>query len=264
MNRSAGNANGAENDSSGWTTMPCTLDEGPAPRAAIGLIVLTTDMVIEPEMYTFLPRDGVSLYSARIHKDKGVSAETIRAMEDDLTRTATQILPGDHLDVIAFGCASCTTAIGEGRVAALLQKARSGVAVTDAITASLKGLEALGVRRIAMLTPWPDDVNEVAGSYVAEHGFEVAAKGSFKQAVDGKIHRVPPRAVYQAGLELGRRKVDGLLISGTGLRVASVLGELEEDLGKPVVTSTQSLAWHSLRLAGYQEPVRGFGRLLTV
>src|SRR5579859_5933718 len=33
-----------------WETMPCTPDEGPARTAAIGLITLSNDVVIEPEL----------------------------------------------------------------------------------------------------------------------------------------------------------------------------------------------------------------------
>ncbi|MDP6620115.1 MAG: Asp/Glu racemase, partial [Nitrospinota bacterium] len=124
------------------------------------------------------------------------------------------------------------------------------------------GLEVLGARRIAMLTPWADDVNRFAESYIADRGFEIPIKGSFKRTDGYEIHRVSPEAVYDAGLKLGRADVDGLLISGTGLRVSPVLESLEDALGKPVITSTQALAWHGLRLAGIDDPVAGYGRLL--
>lgn len=59
-------------------------------------------------------------------------------------------------------------------------------------------------------------------------------------------------------------EVDALFVAGTGLRVSAVLGGLEAAIGKPVVTSNQALAWHSLRLAGYGRPVEGYGRLMAV
>ena len=204
----------------------------------------------------------MSIHANRITKRRVVSVETAREMEADLTKTAAQILPGGPLKVIAFGCASCTMTIGDARVVALLRETRPGLAVTDAITASLIGLEALGVRRIAMLTPWADDVNRFGESYIANRGFEIPVKGSFKQTDDYEIHRISPEAVYDAGLELGRADVDGLLISGTGLKVSPILESLEDALRKPVITSTQSIAWQSLRLAGIDDPVAGYGKLL--
>ncbi len=43
---------------SDWRTLRCQLDDGPAPRAAIGLIALASDSVIEPELRRFLPTLG--------------------------------------------------------------------------------------------------------------------------------------------------------------------------------------------------------------
>jgi len=41
-----------------------------------------------------------------------------------------------------------------------------------------------------------------------------------------------------------------------------MLDRLEQDLGKPAITSMQASLWQALRLAGLREPVTGFGRLL--
>ena len=38
---------------------------------------------------------------------------------------------------------------------------------------------------------------------------------------------------------------------------------LEKDLGKPVVTSQAATLWHALTLLQIDEPVKGYGRLLT-
>jgi maleate cis-trans isomerase len=37
---------------------------------------------------------------------------------------------------------------------------------------------------------------------------------------------------------------------------------LEQDLGKPVITGNQATMWHAMRLAGVQESIAGYGRLL--
>jgi maleate cis-trans isomerase len=43
-----------------------------------------------------------------------------------------------------------------------------------------------------------------------------------------------------------------------------VLQALEEDLGKPVVSSASAMMWHALRLVGVAAPIAGYGRLLTL
>ena len=251
-------------ETSSWAHMPCVLDSGPAAQAAIGLIVLASDTVIEPEVQTFLPRDGVALYGSRIPLAKIVRVAELKAMEQHIPEVAARILPDDDLDVMAFGCTSGSMVIGPDRVAAAVHVAKPGLPVTNPVSAALKGLETLGIRRIALLTPYVDEVNAAVEDYVAGQGFDIVVKGSFKQNGDPQITRVPPEAIFEAGCELGKADVDGLFISCTALRCSSVIARLEDAIGKPVVTSNQALAWDCLRLAGYKKPVEGYGRLLTV
>jgi len=55
---------------------------------------------------------------------------------------------------------------------------------------------------------------------------------------------------------------DGVLLSGTGLPTAGVIETLEQDLGKPVISSTLALFWRALRVAGVRARIEGFGTLL--
>lgn len=246
-----------------WQHMSCKLDAGPAPKAAIGLITLANDMTIEPELRAFLPHDGVALYASRVPLPKVVSVETLIGMRDHIPSIAELIVPFSKLDVIAFGCTSGSMAIGPETVAARVHETRPEVAVSNPVSAALKGLRKLGGKRIALLTPYIDEVNEVVEEYVSGQGFEIVVKGSFKQPGDPEIVCIPPEAIYAAGLALGAHdEADALFISCTGLRVSTVIARLEEALGKPVVTSNQALAWDCLRLAGCDTKVPGYGQLL--
>ena len=57
---------------------------------------------------------------------------------------------------------------------------------------------------------------------------------------------------------------DAVFLSGVGLPTMSVLDLLEQDLGKPVFSSMAALTWASLRAAGVREPIKGYGRLLSL
>jgi maleate isomerase len=246
-----------------WETMPSTPDDGPARAAAIGLITLSNDVVIEHELQAFLaPVEGAAVFASRIPLMLELTPQALRDMEVHIPRAVALIVPDDRLDVMAFGCTSGSMAIGPERVAAAVHRARPGIAVTDPVSAALKALEALRARRIALLTPYPDAVNDVVAGYVSAQGFDIAERASFKQPNDPAIARVPPVAIERAGIELGRRKVDALFISCTALRCSSVIERIEQAIGKPVVTSNQALAWDCLRLAGCKTAVDGFGGLL--
>jgi maleate isomerase len=247
-----------------WEAMPCTPDNGPAHTAAIGLITLSNDVVIEPELRRFLGDvEGASVYASRIPLVLELTPQGLRDMEGHIPRAVELIVPNDRLDVMAFGCTSGSMAIGPDRVAAAVHRVRPGIAVTDPVSAALKGLKALAARRIALLTPYPDAVNDVVAAYVGAQGFDIAERASFKQPNDPAIARVPPDAILSAGVALGRRKVNALFISCTALRCSSVIERIEQAIGKPVVTSNQALAWDCLRLAGCKAAVEGYGSLFT-
>ena len=81
-------------------------------------------------------------------------------------------------------------------------------------------------------------------------------------ADDTTVARISAPTIRQAALELGRLDaVDAVFVACTSLRVADSIVELERELNKPVTSSNHALAWHCLRLAGYVDPVPGFGRL---
>ena len=249
-------------ETSSWQQMPFTLDEGAPTKAAIGLITLSNDITIEPELVTFLPRDGVALYANRIPFSDANTVESLLAMERDICKTAALINPGERLDVVIFGCTSGTMTIGDDVVRARILEAKPDVETTDPITAGIAGLSHLGCRKIAVLTPYSDEVNAVVDRFITSKGVAIGARGSFKRERSAELCRVAPESIYDAGLVLGKANVDGLFISCTALRVSPVIERLEADLGKPVVASNQALAWHATRLAGCDDKVEGYGQLL--
>ena len=245
--------------------MPFALDAGIAHRAAIGLVVLATDHTIEHEFRQMLRIDGVAVYEARIHNAPEINPETLAEMERGIAATTALILPGDRLDVVAYACTSGSVVIGEEAVFARIREARPGIACTTPITAAIAGLRQLGAGRIALLTPYVESVNRMLRAYIEARGIEVPVMGSFSHENDNEVARIAIPSIRDAVLELGREpSVDAVFVSCTSLRVAEIVEALEAELGKPVTSSNHALAWHCLRLAGYDDPVPGFGRLFRV
>ena len=63
----------------------------------------------------------------------------------------------------------------------------------------------------------------------------------------------------------GRRadRVDACVLNWANIRVAPILGRLEDALGMPVISSNQAMLWHFLRSIGSDERVPGYGALLA-
>jgi len=242
--------------------LPFAFDAGIAARAAIGLVVLATDQTLEHEFRAMLRLDGVAYYESRIPNSSTINPTTLAAMERDLTGVAALILPGSKLDVVGYGCTSGTVVIGEEQVFARIRAAHPGIACTTPITAAVAGMKALGVRRIALLTPYVDAVNRLLRDFILARGLAVPVVGSFNHDEDREVARITTDSVKAAVRSLAAEpSVDGVFVSCTSLRVAAIVEELEAELGKPVTSSNHALAWHCLRLAGCNDVVPGFGRL---
>jgi maleate isomerase len=247
------------------THMAFQLDGGIAHRARIGLIVLATDHTIEHEFRRIYRLDGVALYESRIFNDAQVNAQTLAAMERDLAAAAGVILPGTKLDVVAYGCTSAAVVIGEEKVFARIREARPDVACTTPITAGVAGLRKLGAKRIALLTPYVDEVNQMFRRHVEGQGIGVPVMGSFNHGNDNEVARISQASIKDAVRELAREPaVDGVFVSCTSLRVADIAEELEAEIGKPVTSSNHALAWHCLRLAGINDSLPELGRLFRI
>lgn len=242
-----------------------TLDEGIARRAAIGLVVLATDHTIEYEWRKLLAADGVAFYESRIHNSPDITPETLAQMDELIAPGVALIRPGERIDVVAFGCTSASMVLGEEHVGERIRETRPGVLYTTPITAARVGLEALGTRRIALLTPYVRRINEAMRDYLGARGIEVVRMGSFEHPDDNEVARIDAASVRSATLELGRRDdVEAVFVSCTSLRLVDDIAAIEAQLGKPVMSSNHAMAWHALRLAGVDEVSPQFGRLYTV
>ncbi len=238
-------------------------DHGVGARGRIGVIVLSNDQTLEHEFRTVLPADGVALYQTRVFCDARVTPETLSAMAPRIGPAVELLVPGLPLDVVGFGCTSASMVLGEEEIFARIRDVRADVACTTPVTGAFAAFAALGVRRVAVLTPYRRDVNEAVRSYLGARGIAVPVFGSFNEEDDNIVGRIDPASVRRAVLEIGARgDVDGVFVSCTSLRLVEIVADLEAGLGKPVTSSNHAMIWHCLRLAGINDELP-FGRLYS-
>jgi len=246
--------------------LPFEADSGIASRARIGLLVLATDFTIEHEWRKIMTGlDGVALYESRILNDNQITPETLRAMEPRIAAATDVILPGNALDVVAYGCTSASMAIGEEKVFARIREARPGAKCTTPITAAFAAFRALKAKRIGVLTPYRADVNRIVADYITARGFAVPVFGSFNEPDDGKVSRITPASVRAGvGTLLETAPVDAVFVSCTSVRLAEAAAAIEAETGVPVTSSNHAMAWHALRLAGVNDSLPQWGQLFTL
>ncbi|MBN9033435.1 MAG: aspartate/glutamate racemase family protein [Rhizobiales bacterium] len=237
------------------------LDKGVGTRANLGLLVLRTDQTIEDEFRHAIPDQGVALYEARLFSEVEITPPNLRKMYDEIPRTVG-LLPDVQFDVIGFACTSGSLVIGEDVIETRVQESMPGVKVTNPVTAARAALEALGVKRIALLTPYLANINHSLRASLIERGMDIPVMGSFNEPDDNLVARIRPQSIEKAILDVGASEdCDAVFVSCTSLRVARIVEQVERKLGKPVTSSNHALAWHMLRLSGVNDSIEGLGEL---
>jgi maleate isomerase len=155
--------------------------------------------------------------------------------------------------------------IGEDKVFSLMRAARPKLACTSPITAAMAGMTALGLKRIALLTPYVQSINDMMRSYIEAHGVAVPVMGSFNNSNDDEVARISLESTRAAAIDLGKSQhVDGIFVSCTSMRTIDIICEVEEAIGKPMLASNPAQAWHLLRLGNLKDKLPQWGRLFAI
>lgn len=214
-------------------------------KPAVGLIVLQTDEVLEPEIRGFMDDKNVPIYHSRVPSGADVTPDTLAAMEMVIPDAVSLLPPAADIKVIAYCCTSGSVVIGEENVVAAIHSVRPGVAVTNPITAVKARLQSLNAKRIALLTPYEPQVSNAMSEHLQASGFEITRFGAFGEKQEAKVVRIDRASVCAAIESIGSTKeCDCVFASCTNLRTLDLIDEMAEKIGKPVISSNSALGWH--------------------
>lgn len=229
-------------------------------RAKLGIIIPSNNTILEPEFARMVPA-GVSVHAARI-LTAGTTPEAIVEMERNAARAVTELRAG-AVDALAYACLATALVKGRGWAERFMEEVEreTSVPVTTAVTATLEGLTAVGARRVAVGTPYPQEIHRLLPPFFEAYGFEVVRSQTLDVKDALEVCRVPSSAAYRLARAVDTAEAQAVCIVATDFQTVDIIAALERDLRKPVVTTNQALLWRSLTLAGVGPAVTGYGRL---
>lgn len=237
-------------------------DQGRHHRAKIGYVLLATEQTVEDDVMKLCP-EGVGIHFARAAIADSITNESLAAQVDLLADCASTLLPDGSLDVICYGCTSGSLVIGEEKVFAELNRGAPGAIATSIISGVIRALRALEVKKLALVTPYLEEINQREVEYLERAGFEIVSVCGLNLEKDSDMVRVEPGYICEFALAQDHPDADALFISCGALRSLDVIAEIEVKAGKPVIGSSQAMIWDTLRLAGIDDRFEAYGRLLS-
>lgn len=230
-------------------------------RGRIGMILPSANRVAEPELMDLLP-DGISLHTTRI-KLAGTSPAELLASTEKVEEAAA-LLADNAPDLIAFHCTAVSTydADLEESLKRRIAKAagRPAIATSDALIAAFA---ALGARKVVMLSPYPQALNDREVAFLERHGIAVLRERGLDLPVSEHAD-VPPEEWRRQLAAIAHPDADAYFLGCTNIRAVPAIAAMERDLGRPVVSSNQAILWHALRSNGMADRLSGYGRLLAL
>jgi maleate isomerase len=226
----------------------------------IGLIIPSSNRMVEGEMVRHMP-PGVVAHIARVRM---TGAHHV-AIDQLISRVeaAAGTLNDARCDVVAFHCTANSMSegvAGEAKLLAALRHAGAPVATTTA-SAIRAAFESLGARRIVLITPYSEKTTAEEAEFLHKAGYEVPHARGYGLKGSDEFCSTPPQFWRDRVLEAVRPDADAYFISCANISVFPVIEEIEQKLGRPVVTSNQAVVWECLSLLGMNDRRNCPGRL---
>lgn len=218
-------------------------------------VVVPHDMVLDHELWRWTPADTSLLFNRTPYTDREVTLEMAEQIgETAVVEQAVRDLSAADPHLYVYACTSGSFVHGrhgERRLAAAMRRAGGAPAITTS-GAVLESLTALGVSRVAVATPYDVTLAARFGTFLAEAGIAVVSAGDL--GLGHHIWEVP----YETTLELVRAAdtdaAEAVVVSCTNLATYDIIGRLEAELGKPVISANRATMEAALRMVGRIPP----------
>src|SRR5438874_3812097 len=140
---------------------------------------------------------------------------------------------------------------------------------TSTVLSVVRAAEDLGIRKVAVVNKWSDEMNRSLGAFFARGGVEIVGSAT-RSLHPFDFHQIPADEHMQLAYALGCQAFtdhpdcDAVYIGGGSWIAEPVAVRLEEEFGKPVLCNQAAVIRHTLKMLGAWSPMTGHSKLLAM
>jgi maleate isomerase len=238
-------------------------------RAKVAVIVPSTNTVVEHDVSVLRPH-GVTFHTGRMYIDNPdlnsdeateglllqIRATISTAVRDVMTAKPDLLMMGMSAETFWGGVEGNAAFID--RVAAM----SGGLQVSTGASACRAALEAMGVKKISVFSPYQPISDRNVKRYFTEAGFDVVRITGMRAPTATAIAEITPAQIIRTLEEIDTPETEAIVQVGTNLSMLRLADEAEHWLGKPVISINAATLWHCLRAGGITDTWGGYGTLL--
>jgi maleate isomerase len=219
------------------------------PRAWAGVLVPPSNPSVEPELAHCLA-GNVSLYASRFPVMPGTTLLERNRRYLEVYRDSVKSFGELALRGIAIGLTGPSYRLMPAGDRALVRElsAHAGVPVMTASAAIDDALSALQVRRICVVSPYPQWLTDESVAYW--RGTEREVVQVVKISETFRAYELSDAEIGSALASVDTNAVDAIVLSGTGMLTLPAILDARARMDKPILSSNLCCAWWLLKAAG--------------
>ena len=252
-----------------------TADHPPPKNYRVGLIVPSSNTTMETEIPAMLrAREQIlperfTFHSSRMRM-KSVTKEELVAMDRDSDRCALE-LSDARVDVMGYACLVAIMSMGKGyhresqrRLHDITAANGAAAPVVTSAGALIEGLQAIGAKRVAIITPYMLPLTRLVIDYIENEGIEVIDSLSLEINDNLAVGARDPKAPAELWKQLNIKGADAIVASAcVQMPSLAAVPMIEAASGLPVVSSAVCTTYALLKSLGLERRVPNAGTLLS-
>jgi maleate isomerase len=247
-----------------------------ATHYRIGLIVPSSNTTMETEIPAMLrrreqvdPDHTFTFHSSRMRM-KHVTKEELSRMDVESDRCAAE-LSDARCDALAYACLVAIMAQGPGyhlaserRLSQIVQDNGGQAAVISSAGALVEGIQALGARKVAIITPYMKPLTELVIQYIESSSIHVTDSISLEVADNLAVGKLDPLKLPEIARRLDLKDAEAVVLSAcVQMPSLPAIQQAEDELGLPVLSAATSTVYKLLNELHLSPYVPNAGKLLS-
>jgi maleate isomerase len=216
---------------------------------------------IEPERFTF--------HSSRMRMTQ-VTKDQLEAMDDDSLRCAVELADA-QVDVMGYACLVAIMSrdlgyhrVSQERLEAKAVETGSQAPVVTSAGALVEGLNVLGAKKVALIAPYMLPLTKAVVQYIENEGIQVTDYIALEIPDNLEVGARDPKALVDIVKDLDHSDADAVVLSAcVQMPSLEAIQEVEDAIGKPVVSAAVCTVYQMLKKLGLSTRVPGAGALLS-